>query len=217
MLGLTSRDALTSRQTRWVRDVDTTIKTQPSKNHDSSAKQLTKQKGIISYMNEPLLSDDKELSSLYKRCDVIDEKLQEIETYQTEILANVKKLMGLHSNLDRFIKNLSSNNSTTFVPYFNNEAFVGIDNMCKLTGNELQFVIEIFGNIKDKVVLYPFGNVSNVSNVSNSIKQLTIQAYIATGIQDIIVEIKQSADGLCVIELPVVDASLSRVSYFGVI
>lgn len=222
MLGLSSRDALTTRQIRWVRDVSDAVNTQPSKNHNSSPKQLTTHKSIISYKNETSLDDAKlneRLSEEHQRWDDMDKRLQQIETYQSEIRANIILLTKVHldikSVIDRWgnsTNNLHTANDTTFIPYFNDEAFVGIDNVCKLVDGQLQLVIEIFGNIKDVVTLYPFGNAILTKELP---KQLTIKIHSINEDYYTVVEIKRSATGVYVMELPIVDASVTRISYSG--
>ena len=241
MFGLASRDALTTRQARWTRDVANAVKTQPSKNHNSSIRQPVTPKSIISYMNDESSEDekvDKDLEVLYNRCDEIDKQLQQIERHQANIAVGIAALTEGQLAIKAFIDRWETNSPRisefagpwSYIPYYNNGALVGLDNFCKLVGKELEFVIEIIGSVKDKITLYPFGNTVLTKYL---LKDLVVQVHTDTivkdvkdgsdvknvpDVKDVKVELKLSDGefyGVYIIELPVTDPLPTKVTYHG--
>ena len=230
MFGLSSREALTTRQTRWTRDVANAVTTVSSTKNQQlkhnaliNSETSSPRKSIISCMNESD-SEDKvdinQLSKLYDRCDDIANKLQHIEQYQAEMAAKISSIAETQLLLKAFIErmeismdNTVSANDTLFIPYFNTETFVCVDNNCTLINGMLKFNIEIFGKIKDELLLYPFGS-SLIKSELPSTLPVKVTTDENADIIDVTASLRKLPTGIYVMELPK-DVKPTRVFYEG--
>ena len=213
MFGLSSREALTSKQQRWTRDIGNTVntlndaKTQGLK-YDVTMATLPR-KSIITYMNEveSESSNDEVITEqfvrLNNRLDDIVSRLLTIEKYQIESRVDIKAILEQPQISE-----------TSFTPYFNNEAFIGIDNRSELVGNHLQFNIEIFGDFKDKLIVYPFGSKIVTRDLPD---KLTVDVTLEDNIVSVEVTTEKLPNGIYILKLPEVPRQPTKIAYNGLI
>ena len=259
MFGLSSREALASRQGRWTRDIANAVNTlnvtktqgqqilQVPKHGITMATTSSPRKSIITYMTDSLSeseTDNNEVVSeqflkVNNRLDDIINKLLIVEQYQIKLQLDVQKeleqlqivtrmltqvpsqmLSQVPSQILSQVPSQISTSITTcvpeisFVPYFNNEAYIGIDNSCKLCDNHLTFNIEIFGATKDKLILYPFGSVILNRELANT---LIVEVTVQDGVFMTIVTGQKLATGIYVLTFTDDSYQPTKISYVGLI
>ena len=228
MFGLSSREALTSKQARWTRDIASTVntlsnaKTQAPRYGVTMATTSSPRKSIITYINESESESDsdncevttEQLLKLNNRLDDIVSRLLTIEQYQIESRLDIKTLLEQLQKTVQGVTISQPSSETSFTPYFNDEAFIGIDNRCELLGNHLKFNIEIFGEIKDKLVLYPFGSKVLTRNLP---EKLRLEVMVHSVVVSLEVTTEKLANGIYVLKLPETTHESTKISYNGLI
>lgn len=218
MFGLSSREALTNKQARWTRDIATTVNTLNSAKTQAPKYGVTMattspRKSIITYMNESESNSDndqlitEQFLKLNNRLDDIVGRLLTIEQYQIELRVDIKAVLEQLQPPP-----ISQISGTSFTPYFNDEAFIGIDNRCELLGNHLTFNIEIFGKTKNKLVLYPFGSKLLARDLPEKLQVKAKLQTVSTSVEAIT---EKLANGIYVLNIPATDLEITVISYDG--
>lgn len=182
MYGLINRDQFTKRQSRWVKDIDETVRSSPGQRAlQQGATKSTEP--IISLMNDPQYwgseSESKGDNNKISRSNPsINNELTQLKEQYTRLH---ERLLILEEKFSQFSQMCQPNDSDfsilteaeyqytaprRFTPFFIKESHVGKDNITILSGCHMKLTVEIIGFFNEAPIIYPFGKETNIGKFS---------------------------------------------------
>lgn len=181
MYGLSSRAALSTRQSRWIQDVD------KESNQKHPPTPIQKRSNIISLIAEPHDQSEEKLVTLQKDYETLNERLSKLE----EDYNSLKQTIDTVLNQD--VKEISTNE---FVPFVIKEDYAGRDNLTTLKDGHLKMVVELIGILNEPLIIYPFGLETKLPNLPDCTVNITSDKY-----PPVLAQFKKREDGVYIIEM----------------